>query len=569
MTFKERYIIFILIMCLVFLPGCEGIEEKDKGQVANVNNTTELKPIENGQVIIPLTNFNTMNPLLTTNLNYHYFSKLIFEGLFDYDTRLNVEPKLVESYFFFNEGKSISIKLRDDVLWHDGIELSTDDILFTIDVLKQSSGESTYKRIIDKNLNPFTPSNLNTVLNAKKVDEKILEITFDRAYLNNLEVLTFPIIPKHRFSQNKNSITSALILEDYIPIGTGPYKYESYEKYKSITLVRNTNYRKGSPSIEKIVGKVLEDDELIVTAFETGQINFASTIAMDWDKYKQNDRIKVLEYISNSSEFLAYNFNNQIFQGESGQAIRKAISYGVNRQDIIHKVFLGHATQIDVPIHPNMYLISDNAHSYGYNREMAIELLNEAGFYDLNGDGILEDEDGKKLSLRLITNSNNKSRILASELIKEHLYDIGIDITLDFNTQYIKEHDRLEEEAIWEGFNNKLNRGDYDIALLGWQTSVIPNLYSLYHSSMIQGGSNFIAYSDEIMDQLLIDSLLDKSREEKIGIYEKIQEKIAGDLPYSTLFFINKGLLVDTRIKGELSPTFFNIYNGIENCYLE
>ena len=569
MTCKKKLIlIFLILTLLITACGQENVSEVIY-EDANEGNHLDLEPQEGGQVIVPLTNFNTLNPLLTSNSSYYHFSKLIFEGLFDFDSDLNVVPKLAEKYFFFNDDKTISVELKGGVKWHDGTPFTTEDVAFTIDAIKYANREGTYGNILESNLG-INPINFNSIINTKIIDERIIEIIFDRAYLNNLEVLTFPIIPKHIFEDNstRNSLINALNTEEYIPLGTGPYKFENYEKHKYVTLTKYDEYWDGSPNINEIIGKVLDDEELILTSFETGQIDFATTIGVDWDKYRQYDNIEVLEYVSNNYEFLGFNFNNELMSGERGQAIRKAIYYGINRQDIIHKVYLGHGTQIDVPLHPDFYLLSSHAHSYGYNSDMALKILNSAGFMDHDGDGILEDEEGNRLSLRLATNANNNFRRLVGDLIKDYLQDIGIEIILDYDTQYVREYDETEDNIIWEQFNNKINNGNYDIVLLGWQSSVIPNLYPIFHSSMISLRSNFINYNNEEMDQILMDTLIDKSREEKLDSYEKLQKYIVEDVPYISLYFENIGLLVDSKIHGDLNPTFYNIYNGIENCYI-
>ena len=569
MTCKKKLIlIFLILTLLITACGQENVSEVIY-EDANEGNHLDLEPQEGGQVIVPLTNFNTLNPLLTSNSSYYHFSKLIFEGLFDFDSDLNVVPKLAEKYFFFNDDKTISVELKGGVKWHDGTPFTTEDVAFTIDAIKYANREGTYGNILESNLG-INPINFNSIINTKIIDERIIEIIFDRAYLNNLEVLTFPIIPKHIFEDNstRNSLINALNTEEYTPVGTGPYKFENYEKHKYVTLTKYDEYWDGSPNINEIIGKVLDDEELILTSFETGQIDFATTIGVDWDKYRQYDNIEVLEYVSNNYEFLGFNFNNELMSGERGQAIRKAIYYGINRQDIIHKVYLGHGTQIDVPLHPDFYLLSSHAHSYGYNSDMALKILNSAGFMDHDGDGILEDEEGNRLSLRLATNANNNFRRLVGDLIKDYLQDIGIEIILDYDTQYVREYDETEDNIIWEQFNNKINNGNYDIVLLGWQSSVIPNLYPIFHSSMISLRSNFINYNNEEMDQILMDTLIDKSREEKLDSYEKLQKYIVEDVPYISLYFENIGLLVDSKIHGDLNPTFYNIYNGIENCYI-
>ncbi len=569
MIWKKSLIATLMVLALL-VTGCGTKDVVDVVYENNDNQELDLTPIEGGHAIIPLTNFSTLNPLLTTNSHYYHFSKLMFESLFEFNQDLSIEPKLAESYFIYNEGKTISVKLKSNIKWHDGTPLTSEDVKFTIDVIKYANRESKYGDIIESNLGIGGGVNFSTVINGKVIDDKNIEISFDREYLNSMEVLTFPIIPKHIFEQNgsSNPIINALITDDYLPIGTGPYKFESHDKHKFVTLTRNEDYWNGTPYISKIIGRVLDDEELILTAFETGQISFASTIGVDWDKYKQNSRIKVLEYISPNYEFLGFNFNNELMKGERGQSIRKAIAYGINRQDIIHKVYLGHGTQIDLPIYPDSYLLSSDANTFGYSKEIALGILNEAGFRDIDEDGILEDENGRDLSLRLITNASNSTRRLVADLIKDNLREIGIDVQLDFDANYSKEYSETESEIIWEELNNKITKGNYDMVLLGWQTSVVPNLYSMYHSSMISTGSNFINYNNEEVDQLLTDILLNNPIESKIDLYGKLQKHLVEELPYVSLYFVNKGLLVDTKIHGELKPTFYNLYNGIEDAYI-
>lgn len=567
MIWKKSLIIILIISLL--MTSCGQVDIPNTS-VDSSNEIEELTPVEGGEIIVPLTNFNTLNPLLTTNLYYYYFSKLIYEGLFDFDDNLNVIPKLAKDYTILNGGRTVSIELRDGIKWHDGEDFTAEDVAFTIDVIKYAKRESIYGSVIEENLGLGQAVNFNSVINTKIINNRAIEINFDKPYLNNLEILTFPIIPKHHFiAKGSNAIVKALEIDDYIPIGTGPYKFDSYEKNKTIKLSRNTDYWNGSPFIQQVIGKVLDDEKLILTAFETGQINMATTLGVDWDKYKQNSRIKVLEFISPNHEFLAFNYNNPLLSGELGLAIRKAIYYGINRQDIIHKVYLGHGTQIDIPLHPDSYLISDKAFSYGFNKEKAIEILEEAGFKDLDDDGILEGEDGKKLKLRLLTNPNNSYRRLVSDLIKEHLKDIGMEIILDFDTKYVKDYDEEEQEALWQEFITRLNRGDYDIVLMGWQSSIIPNLFPYFHSSMIASGKNVIKFQDQELDQILTNTLINQSRDLKPDLYESLQEYMVENIPYVGLYFINKGLLVDTKIKGDLNPNFNNIYNGIENCFVK
>ena len=562
-----------IVLVIVLAIGCGNkinININSQQESIEETNISAETPIEGGEVLLPLTNFNTLNPLLTDNYYYYQFSKLIFESLFDFNENLEPVPILVDEYNIYNEGKSIHIKIKDNIKWHDGAELTCEDISFTLDVIKYIGSEGTYGKAFDSLLNPMESININKAIETNVIDDKNMEIHFDKKYSNNLEALTFPIIPKHVFYEGSitNSYINASKYENYIPIGTGPYKFANYEKFKTVTLERNINYWDGIPYIEKVIGRVLEDEKLILTAFETGQISFASTIGVDWDKYRQNNRIKVLEYISPNYEFLGFNFNNELFSGDKGQAIRKAINYGIDRQAIIQKASLGHGTQVDVPIHPNSYLISPEANIYGYNVDMAKEILKEAGFTDMNDDGILEDEEGNKLSFGIITNSYNVYRFKVAELVAEYLKKLGIEINLEFESDF---RENIGEDMIlkqWNDINLKLEKGDFDIVLLGWQTSVTPELFSMFHSSKIIDGKNFIKYSNENMDNLILETIYSSNIEEKMQHYKNLQEFIVDDLPYVSLFFKNRGLLVDTKVLGPLEPSFFKLYKGLEKCFI-
>lgn len=513
--------------------------------------------VERGRVALPLTPFNTLNPLMTNNLYYHYFSKLIFEGLFEFNERLEPIPQLVSTYTIKNGGKTISVKLREGIHWHDGEKLTSSDIIFTINTLKNLNTESIYARIYSSGLEEFKSTQALKAIDAKALDEYNVEINFEQSSSNNIEMLTFPIIPKHLFRNERGNTnySSALEIENYIPIGTGPYEFVSYDKNKSINLKANEDYRSGVPSISVITGKVLKNEELFKTAYESGQLNIVPAIGVDWDKYKQNDKIRIMEFVSSNYEFLGFNFSKEIFSNEKGISLRQAMNYAIDRQEIISKVYLGHATGVDTPINPNSWLISEEANIYGYNVELSSELLAKAGFFDNNEDGILEDEQGNKLSFKLITTPSNLYRRRVAEMIREDLKVIGVEIVLNFD---------LNSGQNLEGI---LYSGDYDIALLGWQMSVIPELSFIFHSSQ-NLYNNFIGYSNANMDSLLISANNCITKEDKLMAYNDLQKLITKDLPYLSLYYKNEALLVDSKIKGELNPTFFNPYNGLAKCFI-
>lgn len=572
---KNKKIIYLIVFTLLItvISGCELNKENLGSGVENgeEQEVIEYTPEIGGEIILPLTNFNTLNPLMTENNSYYYFSKLIFESLFEFDDDLNMKKQLIKDYNISDNGRSIEMELNDKLLWHDGAPLTSEDVKFTVNTIKYANTDSTYSKMFTDALGSFSPADIRRIVEVSIIDEKNFIITFDRSFSNNLEVLTFPIIPKHLFAKdgvNNKAYINALELENYNPIGTGPFKFEDYEKMKQITLVANEEYREKRPYIDKILGKVFDSEEDILRAFETGQINMATTIGVDWDKYNQNNGINSLEFISPNYEFIGFNFEKEIFQEENGKVLRKAIAYAFNRQRIIGDIYLGHGTQIDVPIHPNSWLLSDSANSFGYNLEMAKEEMSKLNLNDTDEDGIIEDEDGKKLSINLLTNTLNPARLKVAEMIKEDLKEIGLNVNIFPDTKSEDDTTKEDIQKQWEEVNEMLFSGEYDMVLLGWQLSVIPDLSFAFHSSQIDYNTNFIRYSSEEMDTVLEEVFLNGSREEKRENYEKLQNLIVDDLPYISLFFKNKSLLLNDKIMGDLEPTFFNPYRGIENVYI-
>lgn len=573
MKFKKYLCLILTILIIIMAVGCEQnrLTVGNDSKTEDTENPVEYNPVEGGEVVIPLTKFNTLNPLVTENSSYYFFSKLIFEGLFEFDNDLNVKTQLADSYKINDDGRTIEIKLKDNIFWHDGEKFKPEDVVFTVNTIKYANADSTYRQMFLNAMGLASVSDIRRIMDVTIVGDNDIIITFDRAFSNNLEVLTFPIIPKHVFASGKggnNDYIKALELDNYKPVGTGPFKYEIYENMKEIRLSANDNYRDGKPYISEILGRVLESEEDILTAFETGQINMATTLGVDWDKYSQNSRINSLEFVSGNYEFLGFNFGKEIFSGEKGIGLRRAIAYGIDRQSIIQKLYLGHGTQTDVPVHPDSWLLSEKANTFGYNLDLAKNEIKKLGWNDTNNDGILEDENGQNISLKILTNSYNPLRLRTAEMIKDDLKKLGIDVTIYPENNKGEDVTAEDIEAQWTEVNQLLVTGDYDIVLLGWQLSVIPDLSFAFHSSQIPYNTNIIKYSNPNMDELLQNAFLKASREEKVKAYDELQSFIVKDLPYVSLFFKNKALLVDSKIVGELNPTFFNPYKGIEKCYI-
>lgn len=572
----QAKIIVIIMAIIVLISGCNAsdnfTEDNPNSNIDINNDELDKGPEFGGELNVPITYYDTINPLITKSRSVYYFDKLLYESLFELDNNFDVKMVLAKGYDIEDEGHKIKITLRDDVYWHDGEKFTSKDVKFTIDTIKYASLESKYKNMIYSIFKTSKPSDLQHILNVNIIDEYNLEIISDRSNSNIIESLTFPILPRHEFVEEdgneKDYYDKALDSKNFIPIGTGPYELVKINNLKNIMLKVNENWWKGKPYIEKITGILIDDELLANTSFESGLIDLTSTVGVDWEKYMENKNVKIYEFVSQDYEFIGFNFKKDIFKGSKGKELRKAIAYGINRKSIIENVYLGHATQIDVPISPNSWLISEKSNYYGYNADKAKELLEGAGWKDIDDDGILEDENGNDLVLNLTTNSFNQLRAMTADAIVDDLKKIGIKVIKDYAANDNAEISEEIKEEQWDDLTRKINTGDFDMVLLGWQLSPVTDLSFAFHSSQIPYGTNFISYVNEDMDRLILEAFESNNREEKLKKYKEIQDLIVEELPYFSLFFKNNSILVNNRVKGEIDPNIINIYNNIENYYI-
>ncbi|RKD33173.1 peptide ABC transporter substrate-binding protein [Thermohalobacter berrensis] len=573
MVFR-RIAVIILIISLIF--SFVGCEVKNDGKDENGNETednidTEVKPVYGGELILPISNVETLNPLLNRKKSIYYFNKLIYEGLFDIDEKFNVKKVLADNYKITDNGLVINIKLKDNVTWHDGEKFTAEDVKFTIDLLKYGAIDSAYRKMLLNVYNSLEIVDIEHILFTKIIDDYNIEIHFDRSYSNALETLTFPILPRHQFLQdgkiNKNSYKNALQKENFTPIGTGPYKFVEYNKLKWIKLESNENWWKGKPYVSNITGKIFKDDNATIAAFKSGLVDLSLAKGIDWEKYVQDRKGKIYEFTSTNYEFLGFNFDKEIFKGEQGKDIRKAIAYGIDKKRIIKKVYLGHGKTTDVPILADSWLAS-KVDTYKYNKDKAKEILENAGWKDTDNDGVRENENGQKLEFKLLTNSYNILRKETADIIIENLSDIGIKVIPDYEIKKPESITNDQADKQWEEIKGKIIAGDFDIVLLGWELSQIPDLTFAFHSSQIEKGTNFIRYSNDEMDRLLEKAFRAASRKEKKEAYNKLQKLIIDELPYVSLLFRNKAILVADKVEGIDNPTSYNIYNNIEKWFI-
>ncbi|MDF2547017.1 MAG: peptide transporter substrate-binding protein [Anaerosolibacter sp.] len=527
-------IILLLLLSMIFF-GCSKPVEDSENPEQSIEKVTN--PMKGGEIVLPITQFNTLNPILNRNESIFYFNQLIYDGLVSLDNKLEAQPALATGWTVTDNGDGWIFQLRDNVSWHDGQPFTAEDVRFTIDVLRTNSasaGSSIYSGFV-KNIKNVT------VLGSHKI-----AIETNSAAGNQIEKFQFPIIPKHKYRVPDDVFKEP---KDIL-VGTGRYKIESYTKPSHIVLKLNENYWDTSAYVPRIVGKIVPDSETALSTVEANEASLSKATDFDWEKYEEDKTLKTYAYTDWDYEFIGFNFNKNI---TSDKVIRTAIAYGIDRHEIVNDVYFGHATVTDTPIHPDSWLKDESAQKYGKEQDKAKKLLADANWKDENKDGILENELNQNLSLKLLVNNDNNHRLEAADKIAAQLKDIGIEV--------------IVEKVNWEEYQYRLNAGGFDMILGGWKMSVDPDLSFIFHSAY-KGNTNFIAYENPQLDQQLIEAALAKSPESRKQKYADVQKTILEEIPYYSLYFENSALVVKDYVKGEIDPKPHNIYNSIGQWYV-
>ncbi|QEK12325.1 peptide ABC transporter substrate-binding protein [Crassaminicella thermophila] len=533
---REKKIFYYVCFLFVFsmLSGCISRNVDTK---PNVNKSLQMgEPIVGGELRIPVTQLDMLNPIINDNKSVYYLNKLIYDGLIRLDEKLFPQPALAKKWNVSENGKEWTFQLRDDVRWHDGKLFSAEDVKFTIDTLKMDTqGKKSIFSVYVKHIK-----------NIKIINSHKISIEFDEAIDSSVEMFTFPIIPKHQFLNSKAVYDAVNI----VPIGTGPYKVDLYDKFKTIKLVVNDDYWGDKPYITSILAKRVPDKEAALTSVEANEVDIAEATNFDWEKYSEDKSLKIYEYVTQYFEFLAFNFNKDILNDEN---IRKALAYSIDRHKIVDEVYLGHATIVDVPIYPEAYFYCEEEKKYGKDLLLAKKLLAESSWENRDNDKWLENESGKELRLRLLVNNDNPQRVKTAKFIASQLSEIGIDVVIN--------------KVDWEEYKKKILANKFDLVLGGWKLSNAFNLRFALHSEYI-GNTNFIGYKNPNMDKLLDEVLVTKNISVKKEKYKQIQNLFVNDLPYFGLYFKNRSIIVKKHVKGDIMPVPFNIFNSIEKWYI-
>jgi peptide/nickel transport system substrate-binding protein len=464
-----------------------------------------------------------LNPLLATDSGSSEIAGFVFNALVKYDKDgKNIIGDLAESYEF-QDDTTLIFHLRQNVKWHDGNEFSADDVVFTFDLIHSP-----------KVVTPYT-STFRMVESVKAMDRYTVEVIYKKPYFKALETWMMQIVPKHALENEENVMGSSFNTN---PIGTGPYRLTKLEFSKNIELTAFDEYFEHKPYIEKISFHVIADPTTRFLMLKSKQIDIGALEPMQLDRQVDDkffEYYQKIEQISHSYTYLGFNMREDKFKDKR---VREALSLGINRQELVDILFLGHGQVCTGPFLPGGVSFNDEVKAPTPDMVRAKKLLDEAG-YDNENPFVFE----------IATSNSSEVRPYAAQIIQHQLAKIGVQVNL-----------RVME---WQAFLNMVVfPREFDTVLLGWSLSLSPDPYLVWHSDNDKPGAfNFIGYKNEKVDTLIkkAEGLVD--RKKLAVVQQEIFKRVVDDNAYLFLYIPNSISVINKKIN-PIEPTINGFWHN-------
>lgn len=474
-----------------------------------------------------------INPIFTSRDAERDLARLIFSGLFTYNSTGNIIGDLAEKYEVSEDGKIYIVTLRKNLLWHDNTPLTADDVAFTIHTIQNTQYKS-----------PLRPNWQG--VNIEIADPLTVRFILRTPYAPFIENLTVGIIPKHIWEPITPE-QSLLHEQALTPVGSGPYQFDEMRQEKDGTiswyqLRRNARYYREGPHLSAITFIFYRNEDDMFAAVRTGKIDGYGPISEKFFSHISKNTASV--HAIEMPRIFGIFYNDQKTALFTEKPIRQAIGLALNREEIAKNVVSGGAVPFAYPLPGFLSLHEQNVPEHAYNVEGAKHLLRQAGWNDSDEDGILDRKPRKgkadektKLAFVLRT-SDWPDLVRTAEVIKEELRVIGVDITIETFP-----FPDLEAKVI--------RPRDFEILLFGEVYGREPDPFPFWHSSQIKDpGLNVAIYASKKADRILEEARKSSDLAVRKERYKEFEEMITNDIPAVFLYSQTFIYLLPNDIQG-------------------
>jgi peptide/nickel transport system substrate-binding protein len=476
-----------------------------------------------------------LNPLLDwNNPADRDVDRLLFSSLIRFDERGLPQTDLAESWGVNEEGTIYNFTLRSNAVWHDGQPVTSDDVIFTIELLK--SDGSLFPQDIKELWRNVEVTKLNDKTN------KSLKFTIPEPFAPFLDYLTFGVLPKHIL---EGVPPDGLVTAEFNinPVGSGPYKFDhlilEQGQISGIVLTSFENYYKKKPFVPQVVFRYFPSSAAALDAYEQGDVLGISRISKDvLDEALAQPNLSVYTSRMPQISMVLLNLNNPEAPFLQEPEVRRALLLGLNRQRMIANLLGGQAIVADGPIFPGSWAYYDGIEHLEFDPEGAISLLKSKGYLIPPEGGTVRAKEGRSLSFTLVHPDDELHTKLA-QTIQTSWEQIGVQVDL----QPVP-YDRM----VFDYLGPRM----YQAALvdLNLARTPDPDPYPFWHQAEATGGQNYSQWDNRTASEYLEQARVNTDFDVRMRLYRNFQVMFAKELPSLPLYYPVYSFGVDAQVLG-------------------
>ena len=459
---------------------------------------------------------------LSSNSTDSTIASQVDQSMFEYDENRKLTNTGLASIEFDVEGKTVTIKLNGkDYKWSDGQPFTIDDYIFAIEAIGNKDYTGTryndrYTNIVG--MKDFHEGKSDKISGVEKVDDYTVKLHFEKM-LPSMQLAGGAIpaytMPKHIF---KDIPVKEWEQSEYVRgnkvVGLGPFTIESVVAGESVTLKANEYYYKGRPKLDKVVMQVVAPNA-IVSEMKAGNYDIATMPSAQYESFKDLTNVTYVSTFAPSYEYIAFHLGK--FDKATGKNVtdpnakmsdvklRQAMGYALDIDAAGESLYNGlnyGTNSIILPFFKDVY--NPEQEGFAYNPEKAKQLLDEAGYKDVDGDGIRENKDGSKLQINFAARTRDDAN---ESLVQQYLLwwkEIGLDVQL-YTGRTIESNN----------FYEKIQADDPEIDVFsgGWGVGYDPNPANLFGETAKFNFSRYVnEKGTEIMKKIASTEAFDEAK---------------------------------------------------------